>query len=191
MAKDLEEALTNIETKLGGSQKPHMDLGEHLEYIESLIGGGSGGSGIEDVKVNGTSVVEDGSANINLKTINDESIVGNSNIKLARSEVLEVEPGEPDPDHPERGYLSITEEDWDHLMTTRPEYLTVSMTMQGQEINHYEAIYAGYNPQIHELTYGITAMMLDPQLNYTVILKFTEETYEEAGEELTKKVGYL
>ena len=41
MAKDLEEALTNIEVKLGGEKQPLKDLGEHLEYIESLIGGGS------------------------------------------------------------------------------------------------------------------------------------------------------
>lgn len=46
MAKDLEEALVNIENKLGGSQQEHMDLGEHLEYIEELLDeGGSGGSG--------------------------------------------------------------------------------------------------------------------------------------------------
>ena len=37
MAKDLEEALVNIEAKLGGAEKPRMDLGGHLEYIESLI----------------------------------------------------------------------------------------------------------------------------------------------------------
>ena len=40
MAKDLEEALVNIEAKLGGAEKPHMDLGGHLEYIESLIESG-------------------------------------------------------------------------------------------------------------------------------------------------------
>jgi len=44
-AKDLEEALTNIEGALGGSEKPHMDLGEHLEYIEELIEEGGGGGG--------------------------------------------------------------------------------------------------------------------------------------------------
>ena len=46
MAKDLEKALVNPETKLGGAKKPRMDLGAHLEYIESLLersGGGSGG----------------------------------------------------------------------------------------------------------------------------------------------------
>ena len=43
MAKDLEEALVNIEAKLGGAEKPRMDLGGHLEYIESLLAGGAGG----------------------------------------------------------------------------------------------------------------------------------------------------
>ena len=83
MAKDLEEALTNIETKLGGTEKPHMDLGEHLDYIESLIGGGSGEGNIDDIKVNGTSVVEDKVANINLKTVEGKSIVGNGDISTA------------------------------------------------------------------------------------------------------------
>lgn len=84
-AKDLEEALTNIETKLGGSEKPHMDLGEHLEYIESLIGGGSGGGNVDDVKVNGTSVVENKTADIKLKTINNETITGAGNIDIQGS----------------------------------------------------------------------------------------------------------
>lgn len=42
MAKDLEEALVNIESKLGGPKKPHMDLGGHLDYIEHLMGESSG-----------------------------------------------------------------------------------------------------------------------------------------------------
>lgn len=42
MAKDLEEALVNIEAKLGGAEKPHMDLGGHLDYIENLLGESSG-----------------------------------------------------------------------------------------------------------------------------------------------------
>lgn len=42
MAKDLEEALVNIEAKLGGAEKPHMDLGGHLGYIEDLLGKSSG-----------------------------------------------------------------------------------------------------------------------------------------------------
>lgn len=109
MAKDLEEALTNIETKLGGSQKPHMDLGEHLEYIESLIGGGSSGSGIEDVKVNGTSVVEDKTANIKLKTVNGELITGEGNIasgtQLYRHIIRFTQRGYTSPD---RTYASVS-----------------------------------------------------------------------------------
>jgi hypothetical protein len=66
MAKDLEEALTNIEKKLGGTEKPYMDLGEHLEYIESLIGGGGGGDlptpPTEDGKYVLTVTVVDGKA---------------------------------------------------------------------------------------------------------------------------------
>lgn len=42
MTKDLEEALVNIEAKLGGAEKPHMDLGGHLDYIEDLLGKSSG-----------------------------------------------------------------------------------------------------------------------------------------------------
>ena len=45
MAKDLEKALVTPETELNGVKKPHMDLGAHLEYIESLLEGGAGGSG--------------------------------------------------------------------------------------------------------------------------------------------------
>ena len=45
MAKDLEKALVNPEMKLKGVKKPYMDLGAHLEYIESLLEGGAGGSG--------------------------------------------------------------------------------------------------------------------------------------------------
>lgn len=43
MAKDLEEALVSTKAKLEGAEKPRMDLGAHLEYIESLLerGGGS------------------------------------------------------------------------------------------------------------------------------------------------------
>lgn len=44
MEKDLEGALANsTEAKLEGSKKPHMDLGDHLEYIESLLEQGTGG----------------------------------------------------------------------------------------------------------------------------------------------------
>ena len=49
MAKDLEEALVNQKAKLGGEEKPHMDLGGHLEYIESLLEQGAGGAGGKSV----------------------------------------------------------------------------------------------------------------------------------------------
>ena len=83
MAKDLEESLVNIEKKLGGTEKPELkDLGDHLDYIESLIGGGSGGGSVDDVKVNGTSVVEDGVANVQLKTVHGNSVAGEGNIEV-------------------------------------------------------------------------------------------------------------
>ena len=43
MAKDLEEALVSTKAKLVGAEKPRMDLGAHLEYIESLLERGGGG----------------------------------------------------------------------------------------------------------------------------------------------------
>ena len=46
MAKDL---VNNPETKLGGAEKPYMDLGDHLEYIESLLEQGAGGAGGKSV----------------------------------------------------------------------------------------------------------------------------------------------
>lgn len=43
MEKDLEGALANSTgAKLDGSKKQLMDLGDHLEYIESLLEQGSG-----------------------------------------------------------------------------------------------------------------------------------------------------
>ena len=44
MAKDLEEALVSTKAKLGDVEKHRMDLGAHLEYIESLLERGGGGS---------------------------------------------------------------------------------------------------------------------------------------------------
>ena len=44
MAKDLGEALVSTKAKLAGAEKPRMDLGRHLEYIESLLERGGGGS---------------------------------------------------------------------------------------------------------------------------------------------------
>ncbi len=76
MAKDesrLEEHLMLIETKLGGTEKaPPVTkdrLDWHLDYIESLISGG--GSSISDVKVNDTSIVTDGIANLKTKSTYD------------------------------------------------------------------------------------------------------------------------
>ena len=84
MAKDLEEALVNIEAGLGGERKPLKDLGEHLEYIEGLIGGGGGSSGgkVDDVLINGESVLEDKIADIKLKTINGSQITGEGNVAI-------------------------------------------------------------------------------------------------------------
>ena len=50
MAKDLEKALVNNpEAKLRGTEKTHMDLGGHLEYIESLLAEGTGGKSIPPI----------------------------------------------------------------------------------------------------------------------------------------------
>ena len=88
---ELTEKLVSIENKLGGSQEaPETDdkLGWHLSYIESLIGGGSSDA-VEDVKLNGDSVVEDKVASINLKTVNSESIIGSGDITIpSGSEVV-------------------------------------------------------------------------------------------------------
>ena len=91
---ELAERLVSIENKLGGSQEaPETDdkLGWHLSYIESLIGGGSSDA-VEDVKVNDTSVVEDKVANINLKTINNESITGEGNIAIPSGSEVTANP---------------------------------------------------------------------------------------------------
>ena len=47
MAKNLEEALTNIENQIGGDGRKFANLGEHLEYIEKLLGEGGGSGGGE------------------------------------------------------------------------------------------------------------------------------------------------
>lgn len=95
----LGNKLHSIEEKLGGQEvAPNVQdkLGWHLDYIEDLIEGGSSGGNVDDVKVNDTSVVEDKVANIKLKTIEGESIVGEGNIsiptpvKLYRHEISSV-----------------------------------------------------------------------------------------------------
>lgn len=83
MEKDLEGALVNSAgAKLEGSKKPLMDLGDHLEYIESLLEQGTGGDAVKDVKVNGASVIEGKVADIKLKTINNEPVLGDGNISV-------------------------------------------------------------------------------------------------------------
>lgn len=81
----LEKKLMDIEGKIGEEaicpDNVEDRLEWHLDKIESLIGGGSGG--IEDVKVNDSSVVSEGVANINLKTINSESITGEGNLVIS------------------------------------------------------------------------------------------------------------
>ena len=73
MAVDrLEKELIDIEKKLGGTgeQAPYnVDRLEwHLNKLEELAGGGGGGSGVADIKVDGQSIVSDGQANIITKT---------------------------------------------------------------------------------------------------------------------------
>ena len=96
MAKDLKEALVNNpEAKLGGAEKPHMDLGAHLEYIESLLecggsGGGHGGSGSVDLlkpiitegkaPVPNTGYLEKFFFNTKLTTDEVDSIIANANL---------------------------------------------------------------------------------------------------------------
>lgn len=61
----LEQKLTSIEEKLGGSEQAPENgdkLGWHLDYIESLIGGSGG--------------------DIELKTLNNESLKGEGNIEI-------------------------------------------------------------------------------------------------------------
>ena len=95
MADRLEQHLVNIEKDLGGDGKLPKNYDQidklewHLDKIEDLLEGGTGGGSVDDVKVNGESVVEDKIANINLKTINNESIAGDGNINIpAGSEVV-------------------------------------------------------------------------------------------------------
>lgn len=66
MSDKLEEKLTNIEEKLGGTEEVPADsqdkLGWHLDYIESLIGGSGG--------------------DVQLKTLNNEELKGEGNIEI-------------------------------------------------------------------------------------------------------------
>ena len=97
MAKDLKEALVNnSEAKLGDTKKQHMDLGAHLEYIESLLergggdsGGGSGGGSVELLKpiltegkapVPNTGYVEKIFFNTKLTTDEVDALIANANL---------------------------------------------------------------------------------------------------------------
>lgn len=92
MAKDLEEALVSTKAKLGDTEKPRMDLGAHLEYIESLLergGGGSGGGSVDLVKpvfrvqkepVPNTGYLEKFFFDRDLKPEQVDSIIANANL---------------------------------------------------------------------------------------------------------------
>ena len=86
MADKLQQHLVNIEEALGGAgdlPTGNVDkLDWHLTKIEELLEGGTGGGNVDDVKVNGESVLEDKVANINLKTINNSDVNGEGNIEV-------------------------------------------------------------------------------------------------------------
>ena len=109
MAKDLEKALVNQEAKLKGAKKPHMDLGAHLEYIESLLerggggdsGGGSGGGSVELLKpiltegkapVPNTGYVEKIFFNTKLTTDEVDSIIANANLHFIKDGAVSLYP---------------------------------------------------------------------------------------------------
>lgn len=78
----LNEHLKSIESKLGSSEEVPAGVDKldwHLTKIESLAGGGGA---VKDVKVNGASVIEDKVADIKLKTINNEPVLGDGNISV-------------------------------------------------------------------------------------------------------------
>lgn len=88
MAKDLGEVLVNPEAKLEGAEKPRMDLGAHLEYIESLLERGGGGS-VDLVKpvfteqkapVPNTGYLEKFFFNRELKPEQVDSLIANANL---------------------------------------------------------------------------------------------------------------
>ena len=90
MAKDLGEVLVNPEAKLGGAEKPRMDLGAHLEYIESLLERGGGGSvdlvkpvlRIQKGPVPNTGYLEKFFFNRELKPEQVDSLLTNANLAL-------------------------------------------------------------------------------------------------------------
>ena len=116
MAKDLEKALVNPEAKLEGVKKPHMDLGAHLEYIESLLergaggsgggseggsGGGSGGGSVELLKpiltegkapVPNTGYVDKVFFNTKLTTDEVDSLIANANLPFINDGAVSLYP---------------------------------------------------------------------------------------------------
>ena len=107
MAKDLEEALVNIEAKLGGEEKPHMDLGGHLDYIESILEQGAGGAGelyldvspyITYTSETGGTITQEGFYLIQTKLNSGEIIgvdIGGTFFNYAYSNAYSVDPNEP------------------------------------------------------------------------------------------------
>lgn len=103
MAKSLDKSLQNIENKLGSSEIPPAELedklGWHLDKIESLIGGGSGGKAewgaiegtLSDQEDLQTALDKKQSKLVsgeNIKTINNESILGEGNINISGGQKL-------------------------------------------------------------------------------------------------------
>ena len=88
MAKDLEEALVSTKAKLGGVEKPRMDLGDHLEYIESLLERGGGGSvdlvkpvfSVQKAPVPTTGYLEKFFFDRDLKPEQVDSLIANANL---------------------------------------------------------------------------------------------------------------
>lgn len=119
--------------------KKHMDLGEHLEYIESLLGGGGSGGNVNDVTVNGSSVVTDKVAAIKLKTINNESITGTGNIKIEGGSSA---PYEADLTISEKG-VYMTQEDLDYIHENKPGVVIVHQKHEGPDVAQTYTL-AGY-----------------------------------------------
>ena len=88
MAKDLEEALVSTKAKLGDVEKPRRDVGAHLEYIESLLKRGGGGSvdlvkpvfSVQKAPVPTTGYLEKFFFNRELKPEQVDSIIANANL---------------------------------------------------------------------------------------------------------------
>ena len=131
-AKDLEEALTNIESKLGGSAKKHMDLGEHLEYIESLISSGGSGTAVEaNPEVSGSE------PSLNSIKIGDNKYIipqggsGSSSLAADLGDVLVELVGEPSETEIEMT-MHFTAEQIEKL-NAYPAFVRLNIIMEGEE----------------------------------------------------------